>query len=180
MLSNIFPILTHYKFYYVIPGFFILIKSFIYIRGLPTSALFQARESKNSAMKIRPWFFRIDYFENKRQNLSSHLELVILENSWFFKFVICQENWRNWLFSEITSSRWQDGNNRLQFSITCLDHQGHNFLKLTKKFILLFHISICWLCKKNIDLCLWTTSQWRMLDRCVLCNFANFLIPGLI
>ena len=84
MLSNIFPILTHYKFYYVIPGFFILIKSFIYIRGLPTSALFQARESKNSAMKIRPWFFRIDYFENNRQILSSHLELVILENSWFF------------------------------------------------------------------------------------------------
>ena len=94
--------------------------------------------------------------------------------------VICQENGRNWQFSEITSSRWQEGNNRLQISITCLDHQGHNFLKLTKKFILLFHISICWLCKKNIDFCLWTTSQLRMLDRCVLCNFANFLIPGLI
>ena len=58
-----------------------------------------------------PWSSRIDYLENNRQNLSSHLELVsILENSP--------------LFSEITSSRSQEENNRLLFSITGIDNQG--------------------------------------------------------
>ena len=31
-----------------------------------------------------PWSSKTDYFENTRQNLSSHLELVISENIWFF------------------------------------------------------------------------------------------------
>ena len=33
---------------------------------------------------LMPWLSRIDYFENNKQNLSSHLELVISENSQFF------------------------------------------------------------------------------------------------
>ena len=39
---------------------------------------------------LRPRSSGIDYFENNRQNLSSHLELIILENSWFF--ACCQNN----------------------------------------------------------------------------------------
>ena len=35
-------------------------------------------------VSLKPWSSRMDYFENNRQNLSSHLELVILENSRYF------------------------------------------------------------------------------------------------
>ena len=65
-----------------------------------------------------PWSSRIDYLENNRQNLSSHLELVsISENSP--------------LFSEITSSRWLQENNRLIFSITGIDDQGRSNVYMT-------------------------------------------------
>ena len=50
----------------------------------------------NIAIEFWPWPSRIDYFENNRQNLSSHLEPFILKNS---------------LFLEIPSSRWQKENN---------------------------------------------------------------------
>ena len=36
----------------------------------------------------------------------------------------------NQLFSEITSSRWQEENNRLLFSIRGIDDQEHSKLKL--------------------------------------------------
>ena len=37
---------------------------------------------------------------------------------------------KNWLlFSEVTGSRWQEVNNRLLFSITAIDDQGHSNIK---------------------------------------------------
>ena len=75
-----------------------------------------------------PWSSRIDYltyFKITRKKFYSHLELVILESSQFF-LVICQSNKQkiNYLFSEVTSSRWQEENNKLQFSVTGIDDQG--------------------------------------------------------
>ena len=67
---------------------------------------------------IRPWSSRISYFENNRQNLSSHQELVISENAKNFGCNMSKWQAKNWLFSEITSSRYQEENNRLLFSVT--------------------------------------------------------------
>ena len=67
---------------------------------------------------IRPWSSRISYFENNRQNLSSHQELVISENAKNFGCYMSKWQAKNWLFSEITSSRYQEENNRLLFSVT--------------------------------------------------------------
>ena len=68
--------------------------------------------------------FRISCFENNKQNGSSHLELVISESGQFFAYYLSKYTAKNWLFSKITRSRWQEENNRLLFSITGIDHQG--------------------------------------------------------
>ena len=73
-----------------------------------TVCLFRFKETNTWNRKIS-----LLYFENNRQNLSSHLELVIFGNS------------QNWLFLKITSSRWQEENNRLLFSVTDIDNQAH-------------------------------------------------------
>ena len=39
----------------------------------------------------RPWLSRINYFENKRQNLSSHLELVVSESSQSYAFYLSKQ-----------------------------------------------------------------------------------------
>ena len=62
---------------------------------------------KNCIHKFKQW---INYFENNRQNLSTHVEVVISKNN------------RNRLFWEITGI-WDD---RLLFSITGIDDQGLN------------------------------------------------------
>ena len=67
---------------------------------------------------MRPWLSRSDYLENNRQNLSSHLDLDILENSWFFAWCLSKQYIKNQLFMEITSATWQAEKNRLLFSKT--------------------------------------------------------------
>ena len=62
---------------------------------------------KNCIHKFKQW---INYFENNRQNLSTHVEVVISKNN------------RNRQFWEITGI-WDD---RLLFSITGIDDQGLN------------------------------------------------------
>ena len=70
-----------------------------------------------------PWLSRIDYFENNRQNLSSHLEfaiLTILENNQIFACYLSK--WQ----AKITSSEWQEENKMLLFSISGIEDQGHS------------------------------------------------------
>ena len=62
-----------------------------------------------------PWSSRIHYFENNKQNLSIHVELVILEIVNFCLLFVKIMREQNLLFSEITSSSWQEENNRLIF-----------------------------------------------------------------
>ena len=70
-------------------------------------------------LDFRPWFEATRYFEE--WNFSSHLELVISE------LVICYDKkQKNLLSSEITSSWWQEENNRLLFSIT---RSGPNIMR---------------------------------------------------
>ena len=59
----------------------------------------------------------IDYLENNKQNLSSHLELVIWENSQFFVCYLSKNKQKIEYFPKITSSRWQEENNRNLFSV---------------------------------------------------------------
>ena len=59
---------------------------------------------------LRSWLSRIAYFENNWPNLSSHLEIVILEHSSFFTHYLTR---KNPLFLKITSSRWQEEGNHL-------------------------------------------------------------------
>ena len=51
----------------------------------------------------------------------------MLENSGLFALY-----WSKYqaLFSEITSSRWKEENNRLLFSVTGKDDQGHRCVKM--------------------------------------------------
>ena len=71
--------------------------------------------------------FRSTILWNNNQNISSHLELIMLENSGLFAFYLSKYQA---LFSEITSSRWKEENNRLLFSVTGIDHQGHICVKM--------------------------------------------------
>ena len=97
--------------------------------------------------------FRISCFENNKQNGSSHLELVISESGQFFAYYLSKYTAKNWLFSKITRSRWQDEKNRLLFSVTGMDPQGqivynfcwesqwNNIITLSqKKFLLLLNL----------------------------------------
>ena len=74
MWTNIFPILTHYKFYYVIPGFLILIKWSIYIRGLLWKHL---RCSKLENLKIVQWKLGHDSLELTILKITGKFSLVI-------------------------------------------------------------------------------------------------------
>ena len=70
-----------------------------------------------------PWSSRINYFENigtNKQNLSSHLGLVILENSWLFACYLSN----NRLFLEITDCRWQGTKWQSTISVVAIDDQG--------------------------------------------------------
>ena len=73
-------------------------------------------------INLRPWLSRIDYYENNKQIPSSHLELLISE--------------KNWLFSGITSSRWQEEitqaaifHNRHRWSGPYIGDAGHEVFK---------------------------------------------------
>ena len=112
-----------------------------YIIGWQTSM-----QCISKIIRFRPWSSRIDYFENNRQNLCSHLHsLLFLDNS-----LLCQKIvdfllvilTNNGLFSDITgcylkiaSCRWIKENNRLLFSVTGIDDQGHRQQKLQTFFV---------------------------------------------
>ena len=68
---------------------------------------------------------RISYIENKKQNYYCYSE-----NSWIFACYLDKYQVKNPLFLEITSSRWQEGNNRLLFSITGIDDHAKNSIKV--------------------------------------------------
>ena len=78
---------------------------------------------------------RISYIENKKQNLSRP---CYSENSWIFACYFDKNQVKNPLFLEITSSRWQEENNRLLFSITAIDDQGPNCFKNVVAFWMQF------------------------------------------
>ena len=56
------------------------------------------KQTLNCILLSRPWSSGMDYFKNNKQNLSSHLKLVILENN-----RLLLEN--NGLFVKITSKK---------------------------------------------------------------------------
>ena len=73
----------------------------------------------------------MDYFENNRQNIFSHLKLVILENSQFLLIILTNDKQTrkivNLLLVIYRNSKlhmtWQEENKRLLFSITGMDDQ---------------------------------------------------------
>ena len=73
---------------------------------------FQSACDSNGNKRLWPWMSRIHYFENNRQNLSSHLELVILENRKVFVCYLSKLQAKDWLFSKnnklyMTRRKWQ-------------------------------------------------------------------------
>ena len=84
-----------------------------------------------------PWSSKTDYFENTRQNLSSHLELVISENIWFFA---C------YLSIDFYNKHRRSGLGKFFFWLLCTISSIFNSLFITKVF---FSHTDSWMGKLN-------------------------------